>query len=76
MGKVFDYTITSLDWARQHPRDPTLVTDFAADRLPDLSVSNVRTMLRAAMPLPDLTADRAAARRPGGTTNGRTVLTS
>jgi SRSO17 transposase len=52
---------TNLDWARQHPRDPTLVTDFATDRLPDLSVANVRTMLRAAMPLPDLTHDRAAA---------------
>ena len=52
---------TKLDWAREHPRDPTLVTDLATDRLPDLSVANVRAMLRAAMPLPDLTADRAAA---------------
>jgi SRSO17 transposase len=52
---------TTLDWARQHPRDPTLVTDLATDRLPGLSVANVRTMLRAAMPLPDLTTDRAAA---------------
>jgi SRSO17 transposase len=50
-----------LDWARDHPRDPSLTTDFEVDRLPDLSVANVRTMLRAAMPLPDLTADRAAA---------------
>ncbi len=50
-----------LDWARDHPRDPALTTDFATDRLPDLSVANVRTMLRAALPLPDLTADRAAA---------------
>jgi len=52
---------TKLDWARDHPRDPSLAADFAIDRLPDLSVANVRTMLRAAMPLPDLTADRAAA---------------
>ena len=52
---------TKLDWARDHPRDPSLTTDFATDRLPDLSVANVRAMLRAAMPLPDLTADRAAA---------------
>ena len=52
---------TKLDWARDHPRDPSLTTDFAIDRLPDLSVANVRAMLRAAMPLPDLTADRAAA---------------
>jgi SRSO17 transposase len=52
---------TKLDWARDHPRDPTLVADLATDRLPDLSVANVRAMLRAAVPLPDLTADRAAA---------------
>jgi SRSO17 transposase len=52
---------TKLDWAGQHPRDPTLVIDFATDRLPGLSVANVRTMLRAAMPLPDLTTDRAVA---------------
>jgi SRSO17 transposase len=52
---------TKLDWARDHPRDPSLVTDFAIDRLPDLSVANVRSMLRAALPLPDLTPDRAAA---------------
>jgi SRSO17 transposase len=52
---------TKLDWTRDHPRDPTLVADLATDRLPGLSVANVRAMLRAAMPLPDLTADRAAA---------------
>jgi len=52
---------TKLDWARDHPRDPSLITDLAIDRLPDLSVANVRSMLRAAMPLPDLTPDRAAA---------------
>ena len=52
---------TKLDWARDHPRDPSLTADLATDRLPDLSVANVRAMLRAAMPLPDLTADRAAA---------------
>jgi SRSO17 transposase len=52
---------TKLDWARDHPRDPALVTDLATDRLPALSVANVRAMLRAAMPLPDLTADRAVA---------------
>jgi SRSO17 transposase len=52
---------TKLDWTCDHPRDPTLVDDLATDRLPTLSVANVRAMLRAAMPLPDLTADRAAA---------------
>jgi hypothetical protein len=52
---------TKLDKARQHPRDPTLLTHLATDRLPELSVANVRALLRAALPLPDLTADRAAA---------------
>jgi SRSO17 transposase len=52
---------TKLDWARDHPRDPTLAADLTTDRLPSLSVANLRAMLRAAMPLPDLTADRAAA---------------
>ena len=52
---------TKLDWARDHPRDPSLATDLTTDRLPNLSVANVRTMLRAAMPLPDLTHERAAA---------------
>ena len=52
---------TKLDWVRDHPPDPALIADLATDRLPDLSVANVRAMLRAAMPLPDLTADRAAA---------------
>jgi hypothetical protein len=52
---------TKLDWARQHPRDPRLAGNLAADRLTYLSVANVRAMLRAALPLPDLTPDRAAA---------------
>jgi SRSO17 transposase len=52
---------TKLAWARQHPRDPRLADDLAADRLPDLSVANVRAMLRAALPLPELTPGRAAA---------------
>jgi len=52
---------TKLDWARQHPRDLRLADDLAADHLPDLSVANVRAMLRAALPLPELNPDRAAA---------------
>jgi SRSO17 transposase len=43
---------TKLDWVRDHPRDPSLTNDLTTDRLPDLSVANVRTMLRAAMPQP------------------------
>ena len=40
---------------------PTLAADLVTERLPRLSVANVRLMLRAAMPLPELTAHRAAA---------------
>jgi hypothetical protein len=52
---------TKLDWAGEHPSDPSRAADLATDRLPALSVANVRAGLRAALPLPDLTADRAVA---------------
>lgn len=50
---------TKLDWAKQHPRDPQLAQQFETDVLPALSVANVRELLRAAMPLPQLTPDDA-----------------
>lgn len=50
---------TKLDWAKQHPRDPQLAQQFEVDVLPALSVANVRELLRAAMPLPQLTPDDA-----------------
>jgi SRSO17 transposase len=50
---------TKLDWAKQYPRDPQLAQQFEADVLPALSVANVRELLRAAMPLPQLTPDDA-----------------
>ena len=46
---------TKLEWAEQHPRDPLLPRQFDTDILPALSVANVRTLLRATMPLPQLT---------------------
>ena len=51
---------TKLDWERQFPRDPELCQDLAVDQLPALSVANVREMLRAAMPLPQLSPQEAA----------------
>lgn len=48
-----------LDWAQQYPRDPQLAQQFETDVLPALSVANVRELLRAAMPLPQLTPDDA-----------------
>lgn len=50
---------TKLDWATQHPRDPHLAPQLETDVLPALSVANVRELLRAAMPLPQLTPDDA-----------------
>lgn len=51
---------TRLDWLRQHPPDPTLLTAYQVDLLPALSVSNVRELLRAAFPLPQLSPHEAA----------------
>ena len=49
-----------LDWAADHERDPALLDEYDIDMLPALSVANVREMLRAAMPLPQLSTTQAA----------------
>ena len=49
-----------LDWAADHKRDPALLDEYEIDILPALSVANVRQMLRAAMPLPQLSTTQAA----------------
>lgn len=54
-------TETRLDWAANHPRDPLLLEHYATTVLPNLSLANVRTLLRAAMPLPQLSVEQAAA---------------
>lgn len=54
-------TETRLDWAADHPRDPFLLEHYGTDVLPNLSLANVRTLLRAAMPLPQLSPEQAAA---------------
>jgi SRSO17 transposase len=54
-------TETQLDWAHDHPRDPFLLEEYEIDRLPNLSLANVRTLLRAVMPLPQLSPSQAAA---------------
>jgi SRSO17 transposase len=51
---------TRLDWELEHPRDLTLLDDYQTDSLPALSVANVRELLRAAMPLPQLSSQQAA----------------
>ena len=52
---------TKLDWARGYARDPALAGEFWVEVLPMLSVANVCTLLKAAMPLPHLTPEEATA---------------
>jgi SRSO17 transposase len=52
---------TRLDWAIDHPRDLSLLDDYATDALPPLSMSNVRELLRATLPLRQLSPEQAAA---------------
>lgn len=53
-------TETLLDWAEKFPRDPALLEEYQTDILPNLSIGNVRELLRAVMPLPQLTLQQAA----------------
>lgn len=50
---------TKLDWARRYPRDPELVRQLEVEVLPALSVANVREMLRATLPLKQLSPEDA-----------------
>jgi SRSO17 transposase len=52
---------TCLDWAKESPPDPQLTRDYATDVLPHLSMSNVCELLRAALPLRQLSIQQAAA---------------
>lgn len=54
-------TQTQLDWAANHPRNPCLLELYQTDVLPKLSLANVRSLLRAVMPLPQLSPLQAAA---------------
>ncbi len=51
---------TRLEWAQKYDRDPELLEKYETDVLPTLSVANVRELLRATMPLPQLTPLQAA----------------
>jgi SRSO17 transposase len=52
---------TQWEWAQQYARDPALLEQFEVEVLPALSMANVRTLLRAVMPLPQLSPDQATA---------------
>lgn len=51
---------TRLDWLNRFQRDPELLEQYQVEVLPLLSVANVRELLRAAMPLPQLSPQEAA----------------
>jgi len=52
---------TRLDWAEESPPDTQLLQDYQTDVLPGLSMSNVCELLRAALPLRQLSSQQAAA---------------
>jgi SRSO17 transposase len=54
-------TETKMDWPSRHPRDPQLAEELGleVEALPALSAANVRELLRAVLPLPQLTVKSA-----------------
>jgi SRSO17 transposase len=51
---------TRLDWMQRFQQDPALLEKYEVEVLPQLSVRNVRELLRAALPLPQLSPEEAA----------------
>ena len=52
---------TKLDWAIDFARDPALLAQYEVEVLPALSLPNVRRLLLAVLPLPQLSPEQAAA---------------
>jgi SRSO17 transposase len=52
-------TQTKLEWRERHPRDPELARELGVDNLAALSMANTRELLRAAIPLPQMTIEGA-----------------
>ncbi len=50
---------TKLDWSQQHPRDPELTRQLEVAVLPALSMANIRELLKAVMPLKQLSPEEA-----------------
>ncbi len=50
---------TKLAWAQASPRDPELARELAVAVLPALSTANVRALLKALLPVPQLTLEQA-----------------
>ena len=52
-------TQTKLEWAYNCPKDETLATEIGVDKLPQLSMANVRILLQAVIPIRQLTVEQA-----------------
>ena len=50
---------TKLDWSQQYPRDAELIHQLGVAVLPALSMSNIREMLKAVLPLKQLSPEKA-----------------
>jgi hypothetical protein len=50
---------TKLDWAQAYPRDPELIKQLQVEVLPALSMANMREMLKAVLPLKQLSPEEA-----------------
>jgi hypothetical protein len=50
---------TKLDWSQQHPRDIELTHQLEVAVLPALSMANIRELLKAVMPLKQLSPEEA-----------------
>lgn len=50
---------TKLEWRQTYARDPDLARQLEVEVLPGLSTANVRELLQATLPLPQLTPDQA-----------------
>jgi SRSO17 transposase len=50
---------TKHDWANAHVQDEQLASRMGLDTLPSLSVANVRELLQAVLPLPQLSPEQA-----------------
>jgi len=50
---------TKLEWREKYPRKEELKEELGVDQLPALSMASIRELLRAVMPLPQLTVEGA-----------------
>jgi SRSO17 transposase len=50
---------TKLEWSHTYARDPELLHELELEVLPALSTANVRELMKAALPWPQLTPERA-----------------